>query len=258
MGILMALSFVVIIGCAPSSDNSTEDPPPPPSWEVEARAEILKQIDDTWEELGYSEKPTKYIALSFDDGPSTQTQALMDALEAQKVKATFFLIGNNVNNLPEVTRAIRDAGHEIGNHSQTYAGISTTVGPSKKIMQDCNDAIFDATNADEKPVVPKYFRAPGFGTNKNLLTACGEMGLPIIHGIICNEASKVLAAAKEWGIIVNHDPSSDAPAVSALPVYVAGLREQGYYILTVRQLLILRNAGELTPGKIYHDFITVP
>jgi peptidoglycan/xylan/chitin deacetylase (PgdA/CDA1 family) len=257
MGIMMALCVVGITGCVPSPDDSSEDPPPP--WEAEARADILKMIDDTWEELGYSEKPTKYIALSFDDGPSTQSQALMDALEAQKVHATFFLIGNHVTDLPETVRAIRDAGYEIGNHSQSGAGINAeTVGPAKRIIQSCNDAIFDATNVDGKPVIPKYFRAPGFTTSKNTLTACGEMNLPIVHGIICNEAEKVLDAAKEWGMIVNHDPFSDAGAVAALPVYVAWLREQGYYILTVRQLLILRNAGELTPGKIYHDFVTVP
>jgi peptidoglycan/xylan/chitin deacetylase (PgdA/CDA1 family) len=247
------ICILVITGC----QQSLEDPPP--EWEAEARKEILKMIDDTWEELGYSEKPSKYIALSFDDGPSAQSQALMDALEEQKVRTTFFLIGSNVEARPEIVRAMRDAGHEIGNHSQGYASINDqTVGPAKRIIQSCNDAIFNATNADGNPVTPKIFRAPGLTTSKNLLAACGEMNLPLIHGLICNDAPKVLAAAKEWGIIVNHDPSSDAGALAALPVYVAGLREQGYYIVTVSQLLILRNAGALTPGKIYHDFVTVP
>jgi peptidoglycan/xylan/chitin deacetylase (PgdA/CDA1 family) len=257
---LKKLLTAVILFCvlaAVGCEQSPEDPPP--QWEAEAREEILKRIDDTWEDLGYAEKPTKYIALSFDDGPSAGTQTLLDALAAENVYATFFVIGDNANALPEGLRAIRDAGHEIGNHSQGYASINnTTAGPAKRIMQSCNDAIFEATNADGKPVTPKYFRAPGFGTSNYLLTACGEMGFPVVHGIICNDASKVLEAAAEWGIIVNHDPVSDPPAAAALPVYVAGLREQGYYIVTVRQLLILRNAGELTPGKLYNNFVTVP
>ncbi|MDR2738239.1 MAG: hypothetical protein LBB68_00170 [Treponema sp.] len=101
-------------------------------------------------------------------------------------------------------------------------------------MQSCNEAIFNATNADGDPVIPKCFRAPGLSTSKYLLTACLEMDFPLVHGIICNEASKVLAAAKEWGIILNHDPSSDSGAVAAVPVYIAELRARGYYIVTVR------------------------
>lgn len=248
------ICLLMVSGCEQAAEES-----PQQQWEAEERAAILKMIDDTWQDLGYSAKPVKYIALSFDDGPSGQTQEFLDALEAQKVKASFFLIGDNVNDLPEIVRNIRDAGHEIGNHSQGYASINAmTAAPAKRIMQECNDAISNATNTDDKPVVPRYFRAPGFSTSKNLLTACAEINFPVVHGIICNEADKVLEAAKEWGIIVNHDPVSDAGALAALPVYVAGLRERGYYILTVRQLLILRNAGELTPGKIYNDFITVP
>jgi peptidoglycan/xylan/chitin deacetylase (PgdA/CDA1 family) len=255
-GVMLLLWIAAISGCEQSPEAAPE---PPPQWEAEAREEILRMIDDTWEELGYAEKPVKYIALSFDDGPSTQTQALLDALETHKVPASFFLIGDNVNNLPAVVRAIRDAGHEIGNHSQGYASINAmTAAPAKRIMQECNDAIYNATNTDGKPVTPRYFRAPGLTTSKNLLTACAEINFPLVHGVICNDAPKVLEAAKEWGIILNHDPSSDAGALTALPVYVAGLRAQGYYILTVRQLLILKNAGELTPGKIYNDFIAVP
>jgi peptidoglycan/xylan/chitin deacetylase (PgdA/CDA1 family) len=252
MSVILLLCFMVIAGC----EQSPEDSPPQSNPAME---EILKQIDDTWEELGYSEKPARYIALSFDDGPSNLSQGLLDALEEQKVKATFFLIGNNVDNLPEVVRDIRDAGHEIGNHSEGYASLNAeTVGPAKRKIKKCNDSIFAATNADGNPVIPKYFRAPGLSTSKNLLTACKEINFPLVHGIICNEAAKVIEAATEWGIILNHDPSSDPGAVAALPVYVAELRAQGYYIVTVSQLLALRNAGELTPGKIYNDFVTVP
>jgi peptidoglycan/xylan/chitin deacetylase (PgdA/CDA1 family) len=253
MNIIILSCFMIISGC----EQSPEDAPPPRS--NPEREKILKQIDDTWEELGYSEKPAKYIALSFDDGPSAQTQVLMDALAEQKVYATFFLIGSNVNTLPGIVRDIRDAGHEIGNHSQGYASLNAdTVGPVTRNIQSCNDEIFNATSAEGDPVVPKYFRAPGLSTSKNLLTACREMNFPLVHGIICNEASKVLDAATEWGIILNHDPSSDPGAAAAVPVYVAELRARGYYIVTVSQLLALRDAGELTPGKIYNDFVTVP
>jgi peptidoglycan/xylan/chitin deacetylase (PgdA/CDA1 family) len=252
LSVLIPLCLLVITNCEQSSEEPQSQPNP-------EREEILKQINDTWEELGYSEKPTKYIALTFDDGPSVGTQALLDALAEQKVHATFFVIGNNVNDNPEVLRSIRDAGHEIGNHSQGYASVGAeSPASAKRILTSCNDAIFDATNADGNPVTPRYFRAPGLTTGQGLFSACREMNFPLVHGSICNTAEAVLAAAGEWQIIINHDPISDAPAATAVPVYVQGLRERGYYIVTVRQLLVLRNVGELTPGKSYHDFVLVP
>jgi peptidoglycan/xylan/chitin deacetylase (PgdA/CDA1 family) len=60
------------------------------------------------------------IALTFDDGPSESTPAILDLLARHGVPATFFQCGSNVDRLPAIARAVRDAGHEIGNHSQTH------------------------------------------------------------------------------------------------------------------------------------------
>src|SRR4051812_34693810 len=60
------------------------------------------------------------IALTFDDGPSEATPRLLAILAAHNVRATFFLCGANVRRLPEIARAIRRAGHELGNHTDTH------------------------------------------------------------------------------------------------------------------------------------------
>src|SRR5512143_3045032 len=57
------------------------------------------------------------IALTFDDGPSESTPKLLETLEREGVRATFFQCGANVRRLPRVTEAVARAGHEIGNHS---------------------------------------------------------------------------------------------------------------------------------------------
>src|SRR5580693_8052181 len=60
------------------------------------------------------------IALTFDDGPSEGTPAILDILAQYRVSATFFQVGANVDRLPELARAVLAAGHVIGNHSYTH------------------------------------------------------------------------------------------------------------------------------------------
>src|SRR6185369_52482 len=60
------------------------------------------------------------LALTFDDGPSESTPALLEILAEHNVLATFFMCGKNVRRLPAVARAVAAAGHEIGNHSDSH------------------------------------------------------------------------------------------------------------------------------------------
>src|SRR5579862_9442764 len=62
----------------------------------------------------------KAIALTFDDGPSAATPQILDILAGYGVCATFFQCGENVLRAPELSQAIRDSGHELGNHSHTH------------------------------------------------------------------------------------------------------------------------------------------
>lgn len=60
------------------------------------------------------------VALTFDDGPSEGTPGILEILARHQVPATFFQCGANVERLPSIARAVREAGHEIGNHSHTH------------------------------------------------------------------------------------------------------------------------------------------
>jgi peptidoglycan-N-acetylglucosamine deacetylase len=60
------------------------------------------------------------LALTFDDGPSEGTPRILEILERHGARATFFQVGAHVERLPEISRAVREAGHEIGNHSHTH------------------------------------------------------------------------------------------------------------------------------------------
>ncbi len=96
------------------------------------------------------------IALTFDDGPSEGTPALLEVLERFRVPATFFQCGANVDRLPGVAREVLAAGHEIGNHSQTHPLFCfRSPGFMEQEIRRAQETIGEHTGA--KPV---WFRAP--------------------------------------------------------------------------------------------------
>ena len=96
------------------------------------------------------------IALTFDDGPSESTPALLEILKQHNAKATFFVCGHNAARLPEVLKAIAAGGHEIGNHTWSHPRLDFA-GPAK--MRDeigrTQEIIRKVTG-----ITPTLFRAP--------------------------------------------------------------------------------------------------
>jgi peptidoglycan/xylan/chitin deacetylase (PgdA/CDA1 family) len=115
-----------------------------------------------------SEPP--HVVLTFDDGPVPDTTLpLLDLLDEEGVKATFFVMGRRVKKYPHLLVQIKERGHQIGNHS--YNHMFMPIMPTKLIHQeieDTNQAIFDAIG--EKPSI---FRPP-FGLIDFRAAACLE------------------------------------------------------------------------------------
>src|SRR5690606_9545262 len=87
--------------------------------------------------------PGKFVALTFDDGPDPEdTPRLLSHLRARNVKATFFVIGRNVNAYPRVLEQTLAEGHEIANHSMTHPVLSklSDAGLAREIG-GCDEAI---------------------------------------------------------------------------------------------------------------------
>ena len=107
-------------------------------------------------------------AITYDDGPADEalTKRLGDALDEAKVRATFFEIGRNVENLPENTRLLYEAGHEMENHSFTHPVLSKLSADKQKSEIDKTDkAVYDATGE-----YPTMLRPPYGASNKRLNT----------------------------------------------------------------------------------------
>lgn len=103
---------------------------------------------------GVSTRPA--IALTFDDGPSESTAALLDILGRYCAPATFFQCGANVRRLPQVAREVALAGHEIGNHSDTHAYLFSLT--QHRIFEELMQA--QETIEQAAGLRPRLFRAP--------------------------------------------------------------------------------------------------
>ena len=72
--------------------------------------------------------PKNSIAITFDDSPnSTHTEAILNLLKSKGIKATFFVVGRNVEKFPNILRRIADEGHIIGNHSYFHKDITAII-----------------------------------------------------------------------------------------------------------------------------------
>lgn len=114
------------------------------------------------------------FALTYDDGPNDPyTQQLLDVLARHNVRATFFLIGRFVRQRPEIVRAIRAAGHLVGNHTMTHP-VLLFQSPRRvrEELAGCNAAIEDALG---EPV--HYFRPPHGARRPDVLRTARELGL---------------------------------------------------------------------------------
>jgi peptidoglycan/xylan/chitin deacetylase (PgdA/CDA1 family) len=214
------------------------------------KAQIEAEVEARWREYGYSTKPSKYIAISFDDGPcgasaNGGTMAMLARLEELNVKATFFVIGQNVNSNMDAAKAIFNAGHELGNHSNGYASLG---GADKKDIA----ASLNAASAVIKEITgnyPCFFRAPNLNHGLDLSEVCEEMGMPLIDGTAHNDWPGAAAAIKtsvlnnpqDGDIIILHENNtSHGNTMSVLPDIIGVLREKGFWILTVGQLAAVK------------------
>lgn len=181
----------------------------------------------------------KYIALTFDDGPNdTTTPQILDILKQNDVKATFFMLGQMVEANPTIAKRVHDEGHEIGSHTYSHQQLNAMTGdPLKEEIQKADKAIFNATG-----ILPRSMRPPYGAVNEEVATVAAKA---IIQWDIdtmdwqSGNAAAVLNVVQQHayngGIVLMHDIHQDS--LEALPNIIAYLKEQGYEMVTVDQLL---------------------
>jgi len=188
-------------------------------------------------------KPDKLCALTFDDGPDVKkTSLVLDKLEAHGVVASFFVIGQLVNDSTKpVLERIVKMGCEIHNHSWAWDSMdSMTENEIKISIKKTNDAVKKYAG-----VTPKFFRPPNLATSGVMYDV---IDLPFAGGVVgmdwagCNTTAKdraenVLRNMRDGAIILLHDVQPDPhPTPEALDILIPELKKRGYEFVTLSEL----------------------
>ena len=203
-------------------------------------------------------KKQKLVAITFDDGPSEDTDTILDILEANHSKATFFVVGTMVQLEDETKNALKreyDLGMEIGSHTYDHTILSkTTPDVIQTVMQQNDDLISSMLDG----FVPTIMRPTGGGVND---TVSENVTKPMILWNIDTEdwntqdPGQTIAAAttdiKDGSIILMHDIYIQT--AEAVKTIVPTLRQQGYKLVTVSELAEAYGYS-LEAGQCYYDF----
>jgi peptidoglycan-N-acetylglucosamine deacetylase len=184
-----------------------------------------------------------YIAMTFDDGPSaTLTPKLLDLLASHHIKATFFVIGENVAEHPDIVARAAREGHEIGNHSWSHPNFAKLSAESvRSQLQRTDDAIKNATGNRPTLMRPPY----GSVTEREKRWIHDEFGYRIIlwdvdpydwkrpgSAVVRN---RILKETQPGSIVLSHDIHPGT--IEAMPSTFDALEAKGFKFVTVSELI---------------------
>jgi len=184
------------------------------------------------------------VALTFDDGPDpARTPLLLDVLSVAGVRATFFLVGRQVDRYPELARRIAAEGHQIGNHTYTHAYLPLHRGRTVDRQLDQTDrAIADATG-----LVPDLVRPPYGGRTLRTIRAFRRSGKRVVlwdvnsfdwrGGSVEEICTRVLDRVRPGSIVLLHEARRGGEiSVEAVRRLIPALRARGLEPTTIAGL----------------------
>jgi peptidoglycan/xylan/chitin deacetylase (PgdA/CDA1 family) len=185
----------------------------------------------------------KEVVLTFDDGPWVTTPAVLKALAAECVKATFFSIGKHATYYPETLREVAKAGHTVASHTWSHVDLAKkTPEEAKEEIEKAISAVKWALENDGQEA--PFFRFPGLSHPPEMVTYLGERNIAIFstdidsfdfktrkaEQVIKNVMTKLQKRGK--GIVLLHDFRQATS--HAVPQLLAQLKAGGYKIVHMR------------------------
>ena len=198
----------------------------------------------------------KYVALTFDDGPSGRfTRRLLEGLEQRDARATFLVCGYRLNQYPDLAAQMLAQGHELGLHGYSHKNMKTM--SRREIAQELMDT--EALLPEGCKV--RFLRPPGGCCSDGVRQVAKVRNYAILDWSVDPRdwATKDTAAietavvegVRDGDIVLLHD-MSDSSVDAALAI-VDRLKADGFTFVTVSELVKLRDA-DITPGQVYRKF----
>lgn len=228
----------------PPEPSSPSDSPPP---KTPATPKPAPKPTPTQPAAGPDCDKLKCIALTYDDGPFPDTSRLTEVMRQEKVRATFFMLGQNVVRYPQTVKDVVATGSELANHSWNHAslpGLGTDAMRSQ--LRRTNQAIKEVAGIEVTLMRPPYG-----ATNQRLDDVCRELGLAEIYWNVDTLDWKysdsdrlidyVLGHAARDKVVLMHDIHGST--VDASQAIFRGLKKRGYTLVTVTELYPKLRAG---------------
>lgn len=187
----------------------------------------------------------RVVALTFDDGPGPDTRPLLAVLKKLKVPATFFVVGQNVKENPDILAETIAAGHEIGIHTWDHADLTRMSAKQQKAEIETTAGEIVAVGG----IASRLFRAPYGSVDPGVLKRAEDAKLlSVLWDVDTVDwtrpgpdqiVSTAVSQASPGSIILMHDGGGDrGGTITAVPKIVKALRDQGYDFATVGDLVI--------------------
>lgn len=184
------------------------------------------------------------IALTFDDGPTENTAAILDKLSELEVKATFFVCGAEVEARPEYAKAIAQAGHGLGNHSYTHKRmILKSYAYCKEEVDKTNELIrasgYEGELFFRPPNGKKLFVLPYYLSQIDMTTMMWSIEPETFLGVNASPddiAKYVIDHVESGSIILLHPMYKTENVLAALDILIPELKDRGYTFCTISDL----------------------
>ncbi len=207
-------------------------------------------------------KGGNYVALTFDDGPSCYTPQILDVLTSRDARATFFCLGAQAQRDPDGVRALVDAGMEVASHTMSHENLPKL---DRDALRSEISSAFDALEAAGGSR-PQMIRAPyGAFTDVEWARSGDLISASVLWNVDTLDwkrpgadaiVSGVLDHVKNGSIVLMHDGGGDrSQDVEALPRIIDGLRERGFELVTVSELMRLDGT---VPEAVWKGAVSMP
>ncbi|MCL2632981.1 MAG: polysaccharide deacetylase family protein [Oscillospiraceae bacterium] len=235
---------------------------PPVTTTQASTQEVVTTEETTAESNTNTIDPSKpLVALTLDDGPCTTiTVQILDILEERGLVATFFVIGQNIN---DQTVPIMERGYAMGCEYANHSWVHSSMGGMsyEEIVENVTKTEDKIAEVLGEAARPKYFRPPNLNTSTLLIDTLKELGYPMMQGFMGNDWTNnsseqiynlIVPKISDGSIILLHDGSSFKNTPEAVEMIIDELLEQGYQFVTVSELFEIKGINP-QPGLNYNN-----